>query len=103
MTLTRRLEKAALAKFDGDKRKAAKYLRDQATYFAYKSDRYARNPLLQKYQPEWSKVYRAYSSAAYNTEYWISVEEEYVQDILEEQEIQFALALEPLEREAGLL
>jgi hypothetical protein len=69
--LRRRLEEFALSKFDGNKRLAATYLRNQATFYARKADRYYGKPL----QRQWKVVSRAYSNAAYSLEYWLSVED----------------------------
>lgn len=81
MTLARRIEKAALARFDGDKRKASRYLQDKASHFAHKSYRYSQNPLLMPYQQAWSNVYKAYSSAAFAMDYWLGVEEESLREM----------------------
>lgn len=72
MTLALRFEKAAYARYDGDRRKAGRYLREQAAFYARKAD----SKRGMKYHERWRAIYSAYASAAYAADYWLSLEEE---------------------------
>jgi hypothetical protein len=74
--LTHRLERAALARFDGDRVKALRYLYGQRTRYAHKADRMRGT----SFHQQWQMVYKAYSSASFRVQYWLEVEQEVEQE-----------------------
>lgn len=70
--LSQRLERVALAKFDGNKRKAIEYLDQQSLRYARRADRYYGTP----YYQAWKAVYRAYSNARWALGYYLSLDQE---------------------------
>lgn len=72
MTLAKRLEVSAIKRFNGDKLRAMRYLRKQATFYAEKADAHSGT----KFHDQWRKVYKAYSSAVFSLDYHLALEEE---------------------------
>lgn len=75
--LARRLENAAKIKFGGDLRKALVYLQLQYRFYSEKAEK-----AQTRYSDRWRKVSTAYWKAWYNTEYYLSVDNELFQETM---------------------
>ena len=70
--LARRIEQTVMEKFNYDKRAALRYLQEKCLFYACKADMYRGKPLHEK----WRKIYKAYSSAEVAIGYWLSLDQE---------------------------
>jgi hypothetical protein len=72
-SLAKRIQHHVMEKFDGDKRKALRYLQPKCLFYARKADQYRGKPLHEK----WREIYQAYSQAEFAIEYWLECDEQF--------------------------
>ena len=83
MTLAKRIEKFVMAKFQGDKRAALRYLRPKCQFYASKAD----SKRGTTYHQRWRDIYDAYSRAEFAIGYWLSCDEDFYREMARDDDI----------------